>query len=131
MRIENFKTSKLGATHLLTIKKRTGFSEYHPICRYAFCYSLGDLTPPREQEFDSQGVFLEWSTFGQEFSELLYGFLLTRCKHDGVSLHADSIRHEFLKHLHRGLGAFASKSSNILDEGIMGLPSITNSLTNR
>ena len=121
MRIENFKTSKTGASYLSTIKKRTGLSEYHPICRYAFCYSLCDSTPPREQKFDSQGAYLEWDTFGQEYAEILFGLLLTRCKRDRVNLDYDSIRQEFLKHLHRGLGALASKAE-LKDFGIMGLP---------
>ena len=109
MVIENVRVSKQGRDQLITLKRRTGISNWNILCRWAFCTSLAELSPPSSVQVKGENmVEMTWRTFGGEFADVYLALLKVRCKKDGIELSEENLIEQFRLHLHRGIGYLVS-----------------------
>jgi DNA sulfur modification protein DndE len=71
MAIETVRVSKHGRDQLIRLKSRTGIETWNILCRWAFCLSLSDKSPVREEHIVSDNAIeMTWRTFTGEFEEI-------------------------------------------------------------
>jgi DNA sulfur modification protein DndE len=72
---------------LIRLKTRTGITQWNILCRWAFCVSLRQATPPTPIDVPSgSNVELTWQVFGGEAQELYLAVLKERCVREGLDL---------------------------------------------
>ena len=109
MSLKQFRLSSQARDQLIRLKTRTGIQHWNTVCRWAFCLSLAEPTPPTPIEIPADSnVELTWEVFGGDFHELYYAILLERCIRDGLETSSESLTRQFRLHLHRGIGYLAT-----------------------
>ncbi|MCL4207026.1 MAG: DNA sulfur modification protein DndE [Pirellulaceae bacterium] len=90
------------------MKTRTGIGQWNILCRWAFCLSLAEVTPPTPVEIPADSnVEMSWLVFGGEHHALYSALLKTRCVRDGLDTGDETLFRQFRLHLHRGIGDLA------------------------
>jgi len=108
MSLENIRLSKQGRDQLMTLKRRTGVEHWNILCRWAFCVSLAEPSPPRDQRVPADStVEMTWRTFGGEQDAVYRAALVQRCHEDGFETDDETLLRQFRLHLHRGIGYLA------------------------
>ena len=80
MSIKQFRLSAQAREQLIRLKTRTGITQWNILCRWAFCLSLRQPTPPTPIEIPSDSnVEMTWQVFGGEAHELYLALLKARC----------------------------------------------------
>jgi DNA sulfur modification protein DndE len=107
--IETIKISKRGRKQLSQIKCQTGIENWDVLCRWAFCISIKDKTPPAiiTQALDN-GIEISWKGFTGYQSEIFNALIIIRVRQDGFPLNPEGITNWFMSHIHRGLYLLAS-----------------------
>ncbi|WP_245404957.1 DNA sulfur modification protein DndE [Leptolyngbya sp. Cla-17] len=78
------------------------------LCRWAFCRSLAETTPPSPVAIPTDSnVEMTWQVFGGASGDLLIVALKQRCHNDHVEMGKDTVAEQFRLHLHRGIGYLA------------------------
>jgi DNA sulfur modification protein DndE len=111
MVIEHIKLSQQAKEQLIKLKRVTGIMNWNVLCRWAFCTSLAEPTPPHSIRIPADSsVEMTWKTFGGEHAEVYEALLRARCLRDGLELSDEVLAEQFRLHLHRGIGyLFADK----------------------
>jgi DNA sulfur modification protein DndE len=104
MTIEHVRVSDRARDQLITLKRRTGIMQWNVLCRWAFCVSLAEPTPPPRTAGESTIELMNWKTFGGPYADLYLALLKQRCTADGVEMNEENLGLEFRHHLHRGIG---------------------------
>ena len=109
MSIKQIRLSAQGQEQLIRLKTRTGITQWNILCRWAFCLSLQQPTPPTPIEIPADSnVEMDWQVFGGEAHELYLALLKERCVLDGLELTDEVLARQFRLHLHRGIGYLAT-----------------------
>jgi DNA sulfur modification protein DndE len=108
--IKQIRLASQAKDQLVRLKSKTGISQWNILCRWAFCVSLAEETPPTPVEIPADSnVEMTWHVFGGEFHELYSALLHERCLVDGVDIEDDAaVNRQFRLHLHRGLSYLAT-----------------------
>lgn len=106
--IERIKISQTGKDQLTKLKRITKIDQWNILCRWAFCRSLSEPTPPSPTpiKLDSN-VEIAWQVFAGEMSDALIMALKQRCYNDGLSTEKETLSQQLTLHLHRGIGYLA------------------------
>jgi DNA sulfur modification protein DndE len=88
MSIKQFRLSAQARDQLIRLKTRTGIGQWNILCRWAFCLSLRQPTPPTPVEIPSDSK--------------------ERCVRDGLGTADDVLLRQFRLHLHRGISHLAT-----------------------
>ncbi|MCU0712563.1 MAG: DNA sulfur modification protein DndE [Pirellula sp.] len=106
MAIKQIKLASQGKDQLVRLKSKTGIQQWNILCRWAFCVSIAEDSPPSPVEIPADSnVEMTWHVFGGEYQEIYYALLKERCIRDGIDPTDDSeVNRQFRLHLHRGLG---------------------------
>lgn len=118
MSVEHIKLSKKAKDQLVRLKVITGIQQWNVLCRWAFCISLAERTPPaRTKIVTDSNVEMSWKVFGGEFAEIYDALLRERCISDGIKIDEHTFSDQFKLHLHRGISYLAGnkKLSGIQD----------------
>lgn len=109
MSIKQIRLSSQAKEQLIRLKTRTGIQQWNIVCRWAFCLSLKEPTPPTPIDIPADSnVEMSWHVFGGECHELYMAVLKERCIRDGLELTPDTLNRQFRLHLHRGIGYLAT-----------------------
>jgi len=109
MQIDTVRISKTGKDQLVTLKRRTKIPTWNILCRWAFCVSLAERTPPHEYREDSQyPIEMTWKTFTGEYENIYLALLRDRCHSDGIALTEEGLARQLQLHLHRGIAYLAA-----------------------
>ncbi len=109
MTIKQFRISAQARDQLIRLKTRTGITQWNILCRWAFCLSLRQSTPPTPIEIPSDSnVEMTWQVFGGEAHELFLALLKERCEQEGLGTSDDVLLRQFRLHLHRGINHLAT-----------------------
>ncbi|WP_037364631.1 DNA sulfur modification protein DndE [Amycolatopsis orientalis] len=105
MPIDNIRLSQKARDQLVTLKRRTGIPHWNTLCRWAFCRSLSEPTPPPKAKHPADSnVQMDWRTFAGLHGDLYWALLRQRCHSDGLPLDDETLAQQFRVHLHRGIG---------------------------
>ena len=117
--IETVKVSEKAKVQLITLKRRTGIQNWNVICRWAFCMSLAEKSPPPNEEVVADSsVEMTWKTFTGGKEDLYTGLLLLRAKRDGIQFDEAKINNYFKLHLHRGISYLNGSSTETIEKFI-------------
>ena len=106
--VEHIRLSQQGRDQLITMKRRTGITNWNVLCRWAFCLSLAEPSvPPSTKIPADSNVEMTWKVFGGEHHELYWALLKQRCRTDGLGTNNATLAAQFRLHLHRGIGYLA------------------------
>jgi DNA sulfur modification protein DndE len=109
MSIKQFRLSAQAREQLIRLKTRTGITQWNILCRWAFCLSLRQPTPPTPIEIPADSnVELTWQVFGGEAHELYLALLKERCTREGLGTADEVLLRQFRLHLHRGISHLAT-----------------------
>jgi DNA sulfur modification protein DndE len=104
MPVEQIRLSQAAKEQLLRLKRRTGIKNWNVLCRWSFCRSLSEPTPPSPITLPADSsVEMTWKTFGGVHADLYWALLRWRCHKDGFSLDEETLQQQFRLHLHRGI----------------------------
>ena len=85
MSIKQIRLSAQAREQLIRLKTRTGITQWNILCRWAFCLSLQQPSPPTPIEIAANSnVEMDWQTFGGDAQELYLALLKERCVLDGM-----------------------------------------------
>lgn len=106
MSLEHIRLSSKARNQLITLKRRTGLSQWNELCRWAFCRSLAEPSSPSEFEPESEaaGVEMTWKVFTGPHPEIYAALLEERCRTDGLPADEETLARQLRLHLHRGIG---------------------------
>jgi DNA sulfur modification protein DndE len=109
MSIKQVRVSSQAREQLIRLKTRTGIAHWNVLCRWAFCLSLRQPSPPAPLDIAADSnVEMDWQMFGGEAQELYLAVLKERCEQDGLGTGEDVLARQFRLHLHRGIGYLAA-----------------------
>jgi DNA sulfur modification protein DndE len=109
MSIKQFRLSGQAREQLIRLKTRTGVTQWNVLCRWAFCLSLRQPTPPTPVEVPADSnVEMTWQVFGGEAQDLYLALLKERCVRDGLPTSDEVLLRQFRLHLHRGISHLAT-----------------------
>jgi len=110
--IKQIRLSSQAKDQLIRLKTRTGIKQWNILCRWAFCVSLREPTPPTPVDIPADSnVEMSWHVFGGEYHELYLALLKERVVRDGLSLDHDVLARQFRLHLHRGISYLATPNA--------------------
>jgi len=120
--IETVRVSQKAKDQLLTLKRRTGISQWNVLCRWALMRSIAEPSVPSRQELKlDSNVEMSWRTFSGEQGEIISALLRFRLVEDGLPLEDSVIDEQFRLHLHRGIGYLVGDEQVKCIEGLIRL----------
>ena len=112
MSIKQIRLSNQAKDQLIRLKTKTGIQQWNILCRWAFCLSLNEPTPPTPIDIPADSnVEMTWHVFGGEHHELYLALLKQRCLRDRLDISSETLSRQFRLHLHRGIGYLATPNS--------------------
>jgi DNA sulfur modification protein DndE len=106
--IERFRLSQTAKDNLVKLKRYTKIEQWNILCRWAFCRSLAESSPPSPVPIPADSnVELSWKVFGGEMADIFLIALKQRCHQDGLGTDKETLTQQFRLHLHRGIGYLA------------------------
>ena len=121
MRIETVRISKTGKDQLATLKRRTKVPTWNVLCRWAFCVSLREPTPPHSFRLETGfPIEMTWKTFAGEHEGVVWALLLERSRKDGIPLNEESVATNLHLHIHRGLSYLVEMQETSSIDSLVG-----------
>lgn len=109
MSVRIVRLSAQGREQLIRLKTKTGVQHWNVLCRWAFCLSLRQPTPPTPIDIPADSnIEMTWQTFGGDAHELYMAILKERCVRDGLGCADEVLAKQFRLHLHRGISYLAT-----------------------
>lgn len=106
--LDRIKLSQAAKDQLTKLKRSTKIDQWNILCRWAFCRSLEEPSPPSPVPVPADSnVEMNWRTFGGEMSDILIIALKQRCYNDGLATDRETLATQFRLHLHRGIAYLA------------------------
>ncbi len=112
MSLKQIRLSAQAKEQLIRLKMKTGIGQWNILCRWAFCLSLRQPSPPALVEVPADSnVEMTWQVFGGEAQELYLALLKERCTRDGLGTTEEELARWFRLHLHRGIAYLATPNT--------------------
>lgn len=109
--VDRVRISQAAKDQLIKLKRVTKIDQWNILCRWAFCRSLAEPTPPSPVAIPADSnVEMTWPVFGGTIGDMLVVALKQRCHNDNLTLDYDVFATQFRLHLHRGIGYIAADS---------------------
>lgn len=107
--VETIRISRQGRDQLGKLRRQTGIEHWNVLCRWSFCVSMREKTPPPSitQKFDG-GVEMTWKVFAGDQSDTFSALTVMRAHKDGFPMNTEGIASCLRAHLHRGLAYLSS-----------------------
>jgi DNA sulfur modification protein DndE len=107
--LENIRLSQTARDQLIKLKRYTGIKNWNVLCRWGFCASMAEASPPPAAKIPADSsVEMSWRVFGGVHHEIYLALLRQRCNRDGLPLDDDTLASQFKLHLHRGISYLAA-----------------------
>lgn len=107
--VDRVRISQAAKDQLIKLKRTTKIDQWNVLCRWAFCRSLAEPTPPSPVAIPADSnVEMSWQVFGGAIADPLIVGLRQRCHKDGFSINKEVLATQFRLHLHRGIGYLAA-----------------------
>jgi DNA sulfur modification protein DndE len=120
--VNNIKLSQTAKDQLLKLKRLTKIEQWNILCRWAFCRSLAETTPPSLVPIPADSSLeMTWRVFGGDIADVLILALRQRCHQDGLGTTPEILSQQFRLHLHRGIGYLAGDPNIRHIEHLVGL----------
>lgn len=109
MTLRQIRLSSQAKDQLIRLKTKTGINQWNILCRWAFCLSLQQPTPPTPIDVPADSnIEMTWHVFGGDAEEIYLALLKERCHRDGFENTDEILQRQFRLHLHRGISYLAT-----------------------
>ena len=107
--VETLRISRQGREKLIKLRRQTGIENWNVLCRWAFCVSLREKTPPIQtiEKLDG-GVEMTWKVFSGDQGDVYSSLCWQRIQIDGFPPGQEGAAACLRAHIHRGLSFLAS-----------------------
>src|SRR5579883_907016 len=106
--METIRLSQQAKEQLSRLKKFTKIQYWNVLCRWGFCVSLREKSPPPPARIPADSsVEMTWKVFAGPYQDVYLGLLKARCERDGLGTSQDALDSQFRLHLHRGIAYLA------------------------
>jgi len=96
MSLEHVRVSEQGRAQLIKLKRYTNIQHWNTLCRWAFCLSLAEQSPPAPAKVPADSnVEMSWKTFGGPFAEVYLALLKERLRRDGLEVTDENLTIQF------------------------------------
>jgi DNA sulfur modification protein DndE len=113
MSLDFVRVSQTGRDQLIRLKRHTGIQNWNVLCRWAFCLSLKDSTPPsRSPILTDSNIEMSWKTFGGTHEEIYKALIQIRATQDGFEAPDAALT----AHIHRGLSMLLTKDLRAIED---------------
>jgi len=120
--VERVRVSQAAKDQLIKLKRVTKIDQWNILCRWAFCRSLIEPTPPSPVAIPTDSnVEMTWQVFEGTLEDILVIALKQRCHNDGLQVDEVTLAIQFRLHLHRGVGYLAADPNMKLVESVIDL----------
>jgi DNA sulfur modification protein DndE len=110
--LDRVRISQAAKDQLIKLKRVTKIDQWNILCRWAFCRSLAEPTPPSPVAIPADSnVEMTWPVFGGEIGDFMIVALRQRCHNDKLLINRETLATQFRLHLHRGVGYLAADLS--------------------
>ena len=107
--VDRVRISQSAKDQLIKLKRITKIDQWNILCRWAFCRSLAEPTPPSPVAIPADSnVEMTWQVFGGAIGDMLIIALKQRCHDTDLSIDPENLATQFRLHLHRGIGYLAA-----------------------
>jgi DNA sulfur modification protein DndE len=122
--LDRIQISQTAKDQLLKLKRNTGIKHWNVLCRWAFCTSLAELSPPPAAKIPADSnVEMTFRVFGGPHHELYLALLQERCVRDGLATDDETLATQLRLHLHRGIAhLFADRRIQRVGDLLKRLP---------
>ncbi|MEK9505550.1 DNA sulfur modification protein DndE [Gaopeijia maritima] len=121
--IETVRLSQEARDQLITLKRYTGIKNWNVLCRWAFCASLREPSPPPSHPIETDStVEMTWRVFGGVHADLYWALLVARAARDHREMDDEGLALTFRRHLHRGIGYLVGDIEMRSATGLVELP---------
>lgn len=121
--VDRVRISQAGKDQLLKLRRVTGINQWNILCRWAFCHSLAELSPPSPVPIPADSnVEMTWQIFAGENAELLIIALKQRLVMDEIESDRDNLATQLRLHLHRGIGYLSANPGLISVKSLIETP---------
>lgn len=104
MIVKQIKLSSQSKDRLGRLKGKTGIKNWNVLCRWAFCYSLGEYSMPTDIPVNTDSnVEMSWFTFAGEYSDLYDALMKAWCIKMNLPIDDETLAKYFKLHLERGI----------------------------
>ena len=118
--VERIRISQAGKDQLIKLKRVTKIDQWNILCRWAFCRSLAEPTPPSPVPIPADSnLEMTWQVFGGGISDLLIIGFMQRCHETTSDLSKDNLASQFRLHLHRGIGYLSADQELMIIEDLI------------
>jgi DNA sulfur modification protein DndE len=94
------------------MKVKTGIDQWNILCRWAFCISLKNATPPAlDIHQTDSNVEMTWKTFSGTYSEAIIAAHIKAVIRSGVDPTETNLATSFHAHIERGIGKLQATKS--------------------
>ncbi|MEP0855041.1 DNA sulfur modification protein DndE [Trichocoleus sp. DQ-U1] len=108
--VERVRISQAAKDQLIKLKRSTKIDQWNILCRWAFCRSLAEPTPPSPIAIPADSnVEMTWQIFGGEIADLLVIARRQRCHLDKIDTSQENLAVQFRLHLHRCIGYLSAR----------------------
>jgi DNA sulfur modification protein DndE len=105
MPIDNIRLSQEAREQLIALKRRTRIRNWNVLCRWGFCASLAEPSPPPPRRIPADSsVEMTWKVFGGRNHDIYLALLKQRCLDAGLPTDDETLAQQLRLHLHRGIG---------------------------
>lgn len=104
MIVKQIRLSNTAKEKLSRLKGKTGIKNWNVLCRWAFCYSLGEGTVPADVSSPADSnVEMSWYTFAGEYSDIYDSLIKQWCLEKDLPIDCETLAKYFKLHLERGI----------------------------
>lgn len=107
--VKQITLSQSAKDQLLRLKRLTKIDQWNILCRWAFCCSLAEASPPTQIHIPTDSSLeMTWQVFGGENADLLLLALKQYCHNAQISTDKETLAIQLRLHIHRGISYLAS-----------------------
>lgn len=124
--IKNIRISHTARDQLIRLKRFTGVTQWNVLCRWAFCRSMAEPSPPSPAPLgEMSNIEMSWPVFAGPMSDAFILMLKQRVHEDNLQLDEETLATQFRLHLHRGIAYLAQegirKVEDLAERALEGL----------
>ena len=119
IKIEQLRTSSTVKNLLTRIKAITSIQNWNVLCRWGFCLSIKQSSPPRMVDEKLDGIEIDYSTLVGKNEKIYTQLLINNLKHHNIDIDKENVTKYLYAHVNRGINIiynYKMKSINNLFE---------------
>ena len=116
LKIEQLRTSSTVKNLLTRIKGITSIQNWNVLCRWGFCLSIKQSSPPRMVDEKLDGIEIDYSTLVGKNEKIYTQLLINNLRHHNIEVNKANLINYLYAHVNRGINIiYNNKMKSISD----------------